>query len=121
MTTRDLFFVLSGVLVTLVALFVARPLLAPAVGSVTQFRPRRFLAGIVCALLLISASLGLYAWRGTPEALTLPDAAAGVPPPHPTSGPKGAPGSMEEATARLAARLARDGGSAADWKLLAQS
>jgi len=118
-TSRDFFFALGGVLAATLALLVVRPLIARARAPVGEFRPWRFAGGILAALALLVAALALYAWRGAPEALSA--RAGSVASPHGASDPAQRPGSMDDATARLAARLARAGGSAADWSLLAQS
>jgi cytochrome c-type biogenesis protein CcmH len=73
-------------------------------------------------LLMIGASLGLYRWLGHPELLP-PGAAAGAPD-HvggTSSPPAGNAGSMQAALTSLEGRLAKGGGSADDWELLAKS
>lgn len=84
---------------------------------------------VLAAALLGGLALGalvLYAWVGQPTALDAVDSTMTGPPQPSTLGTPGpaapvtAP-SMTEVTARLAARLAADGGTPADWRLLAQS
>jgi cytochrome c-type biogenesis protein CcmH len=115
---RDQFYFLAGALVMLCAVLVLRPLLPRGVRG--EWAPlRTVLFGILGAGVLATTALGLYVWRGAPQALGGLDAATGAP--HATDGQNRTPGTMESATARLAARLEREGGSAEDWQLLAKS
>jgi cytochrome c-type biogenesis protein CcmH len=119
-TERDLFFMIAGALATFAALFVLLPLLRTDTPDRrrSSWRTLGYAAGGVLAML--GAAFGLYAWRGAPSAIG--SGTGGAPPaaPHAVAG-AGQPGTMEAATSRLAARLARDGGTAADWQLLAKS
>lgn len=118
MAARDHFYFLAGALVMLCALLVLRPLLPR--GPQGEWAPlKTVLFGSIGAALLAGAALALYLWRGAPQALDGPNASSRTPPV--TDGGSRAAGTMESATARLAARLERDGGSAADWELLAKS
>ncbi len=85
-------------------------------------------------VLLAAVALGLYRMWGTPAAIKLdaretalvadmgrPGAAPIAPNSMGAASGAGKIGSVEEATARLAKRLNEQGGSAADWNLLAQS
>jgi cytochrome c-type biogenesis protein CcmH len=108
-----MFFFIAGVL----AICALLPLLSSLVRSdAAGPAPRRTRAlGITAVAVVLGTALVLYAWLGSPP--------EGTAPVHPVSGEasSSAPGSMEEATARLATRLAASGGTAADWELLAKA
>jgi hypothetical protein len=119
------FWFVAGVTAGIAATIVAIPL-----WRVTRGAPRRPLhyaavgcgiAAFVAVAALISRTLGHPASLD-PTALTElpapPNSVAGSPA---GAAPTGKAQSMESAAAGLEARLARDGGSAADWNLLAQS
>lgn len=124
--TRDLFWFAAGMMVALAGLVVAIPLWRVRRDAANP-RPRAGLwIGAAVLLGVAAATIALYAWLGTPSAIgttgqdvsgagQAPQSAAQEPAPAVT-----AP-SMEDATARLAARLATSGGSRSDWELLAQS
>lgn len=119
--TRDIFWFVAGVLASLALLVVVVPLLrvrrAPAAS-----RPLQALwVGLAALLSTAGATLGLYLWISAPAAVPDDHAAAGTEAPvaAPTVG--AAPPSMEVVTAKLAARLAAQGGTAEEWRLLAQS
>jgi hypothetical protein len=105
--------VLTGVTVTAVSMPFLR-----GVGTAFASRPRAYLvAAAGLALFACSAAL-LYLAVGSPSSVQQ------AAPAHPVAGgttPGSKAPSMEEATARLAARLERDGGSADEWELLAKS
>jgi cytochrome c-type biogenesis protein CcmH/NrfG len=118
MSLHDIFWFLIGTMTAVVVMPVVRSLLprrseAPAHGPL-----RRYVLPAVCALIVAAAALGFYLRLGSPDHLqtaarTAPPAAA------PASATPVAP--LEESARKLALRLARDGGSAADWRLLGQS
>ena len=119
------FWFVAGVTAGIAATIVAIPL-----WRVMRGAPRRPLhyAAVGCGIAAFAAAAALiYRTLGHPASLdptALTELAA-----HPNSvagspaggAPTGKAQSMESAAAGLEARLARDGGSAADWNLLAQS
>ena len=134
------FWFLAGILSTLAALI----LLLPWLRTIPRLGPLPSLpwqAGIG-AVLMMAAVLGLYRWFGHSD-LAASSAAAGQPAPLPASNaasaasafanavnqsgnlaspaPKAAAGSMGSAIASLEGRLAKGGGTADDWELLAKS
>jgi cytochrome c-type biogenesis protein CcmH len=124
-----LFWFLAGVLTTLATLIAVLPWLR----RVPRFGPLPVVPwqASAAAGLSVVAALGLYAWLGRPDlagrpaptvaasaftnAVSVSDNLAAPAP------PKSAAGSMETAVAALQARLAKGGGTAADWELLAKS
>jgi cytochrome c-type biogenesis protein CcmH len=117
-TERDLFFFIAGALASFAALFALLPLLRTDArdGRRAPLRTVGLAAGSVLAM--VGVAFGLYAWRGAPSAIGARSAPATAP--YAFSSANSA-GTMEEATRRLAARLAASGGSAEDWQLLAKS
>jgi cytochrome c-type biogenesis protein CcmH len=121
------FWFIAGVLAGVTAALIAVPLWRVSVGSL-QRRPLRYAIAAGAVVVFAASAALVYLAIGSPHAL---DTAAHValPPAHPgaaqsTSAQAAAGGkalSMETATAGLEARLTRDGGSASDWLLLAQS
>jgi hypothetical protein len=131
------FWFLAGILTTLATLI----LLLPWLRTIPRLGPLPSLpwqAG-VGAVLMMALVLGLYRWLGHPPA-ALPAASAPIaagtfadainqsgnlstpPSGNPASpAPKTAAGSMGNAIASLEARLAKGGGTADDWELLAKS
>ena len=107
-------------------LLVAVPLLRASRGEASPQTRAVWWLGAAIVVGIAAAAVGLYAWIGTPSAIGTSSekvTAAGQPP-HPETSGTAAGGtalSMDEATARLAARLAAEGGTRADWQLLAQS
>ena len=119
------FWFVAGVTAGIAATIVAIPL-----WRVMRGAPRRPLhyATVGCGIAAFAAAAALiYRTLGHPASLD-PTALTELPG-HPNSvagspaggAPTGKAQSMESAAAGLEARLARDGGSAADWNLLAQS
>jgi cytochrome c-type biogenesis protein CcmH len=129
-----LFWFLAGVLTTLASLIAVMPWLRtiPRLGPLPAI-PRQ---ASVAAGLVVAAILGLCGWlgrsdlAGRPATAASPNAAAAanafanavsvsgsLAPPA----PKTAAGSMGSAIAALQARLAKGGGTPADWELLAKS
>lgn len=129
-----LFWFLAGVLTTLASLIAALPWLRtiPRLGPLPAI-PWQASAG---AGLVVVAVLGLCGWLGHPDlagrpaTTASPNAAAAanafanavsVSGTLATPAPKSAAGSMDSAIAALQSRLAKGGGTAADWELLAKS
>ena len=135
-----LFWFLAGVLSTLASLILLLPWLrkVPSLGALPSLTWR---AGMSAGL-MIAAILGLYHWFGRPDlagqstARSTPNAASAAgafanavsqsadlasPAPKAAAGSMGGAGSMGSAIASLRGRLAKGGGSADDWELLAKS
>jgi cytochrome c-type biogenesis protein CcmH/NrfG len=127
-----LFWFLAGVLATLATIVMLSPWLRtiPRLGSLPAV-PRPVAAA---AALSMALALGLYRWLGHPELANQPisptqniSAAAALAnaPIASASGANSAAasgaGSMSSAIAALQGRLAKGGGSADDWELLAKS
>src|ERR1700692_1509416 len=123
-----LFWFLAGVLTTLATLIAVLPWLRriPRLGPLSAIPWQASAA----AGLIVVAALGLYAWFGRPDLAGRPASpvaasaftnAVSVSDNLAAPAPKSAAGSMESAVAALQARLAKGGGTAADWELLAKS
>src|ERR1700686_4102409 len=119
----DIFWFAAGLLTALAAGFVLAPLLPSAPSLRTRLRMARW--PLVTGALLIPLALGLYLWHGSPDHPSIAAAASpgrtstmGAPASNATAA---AAGSMEAMLARLEQRLAKQGGSDADWQLLAQT
>ena len=125
---------LAGVLTTLVSLTVILPWLRklPGLGRLSAI-PWQTAVGTG---LIVAVAFGLHQWLGAPDrARQSATAAAPIAAANaftdavrasgdltgPTPAPKAAAGSMDSAIATLEARLAKGGGSADDWELLAKS
>jgi tetratricopeptide (TPR) repeat protein len=126
---------LAGVLTTLASFLVVLPWLRKLPGldrlSTVPW------ATAVGAGLIVAVALGLHHWLGAPDAARRPATAAARNAASgnafadavrasgdlagPSPAPKAAASSMESAIATLEARLAKGGGSADDWELLAKS
>ena len=115
------FWFAAGVMTGVAAAFLLAPL-SRILAAAVQSRPRRYAVGALSVVIFALIALLIYRTLGTPSAV---DArAASVPLAHPgaVSMTPGEPGdSVDNAVARLKARIARDGGSRSDWLLLAQS
>lgn len=118
----ELFWLLAGVLITLATLV----LLLPWLRTISRLGPlpavpRPLAIGAAVVLIVV---LGLYRWIGHPEQ-AVPAASGSMATPSSASGAaapgKAGAGSMNSAIAGLEARLAKNGGSADDWELLARS
>jgi cytochrome c-type biogenesis protein CcmH len=116
------FWFIAGTLVGVTATVVAVPLWRASARSPERGALRYVIPAGAVATFAVAAVV-IYLTIGAPRAIDGRNTA--VVPPHPiatTRASDGAPPqSMEAAAAQLAARLARDGGSAADWDLLAKS
>jgi cytochrome c-type biogenesis protein CcmH len=120
-----LFSFIAGILVGVAASSSALPLWRTASALVRGRRVYLLAAGVVASFALVAATM--YLTIGSRHSLQRPAmpgtastaaGAAGAANDARSSGPAK---SMQEAVAGLEARLARDGGSPADWSLLAQS
>ncbi|HWY95285.1 MAG TPA: hypothetical protein VNX69_08850 [Steroidobacteraceae bacterium] len=140
-----LFWFLAGILSTLASLILLLPWLRkiPRLGALPSLP---WQAGVGAGLMM-AAVFGLYHWFGHSDSVTQSSAGNQTAPlpgsnpassgafadainqsgnlasaaPNPASLPKAAAGSMGSAIASLEARLAKGGGSADDWELLAKS
>lgn len=124
-SARDLFWFAAGLLAALAAGFVLAPLWLSAVAS--RERPRFARWPLAVTAGVIALAIGIYILSGRPNLPSAQLASA-----HPGSndaapiagGPStgtNAASSMEAALTRLEQRLAAQGGSDADWELLAQT
>ena len=122
-SARDLFWFAAGLLTALAAGFVLAPLLPSAASVRARLHVARW--PLVAAALLLSLALALYLWSGTPgqpSSAPAVTAGRGASVDAPTSNSStAAAGSMQVMLARLEQRLAKQGGSDADWQLLAQT
>jgi hypothetical protein len=111
--TNDLFWFLGGVLSTV------------AVGLVLKTVLRRMLKpSLIIGALIVVAGMVLFAWLmipGQPGVARHVDASAQAGAVTPPGGSTQSAGSMDAMLARLEQRLAGQGGSDADWELLAQT
>ena len=108
-----MFWFIAGVAAGVAATFAAAPLWRVARGAAGRAPLYYAIAG--CGVAILSAATVLiYRLIDHPPTVSAPTAMA-------AAAPAGKARSLEEATAGLEARLARQGGSANDWTLLAQS
>lgn len=127
MAIREVFWFLAGVAAAIAALLIAVPLWRAAPDD--QGLRTRLLLPTGISVIVIAAAIVLYMRLGAPRSMDSP-----IPAPaqvlteahaaEVTAGAQGGgagAGSLEDAARQLAQRLERDGGSAADWELLAQS
>lgn len=122
MNTQDLLWFLAGVVTTIAAAAVIFSRLRErSRSSVLPSAPTWAL--LIAAPVLVGA-LGLYAWLGRAQHAAGPrvaiSSAAGVIPAH-ANGSRQPAGSMDNAVTALESRLARSGGTDADWDLLSKS
>jgi cytochrome c-type biogenesis protein CcmH/NrfG len=125
-SARDLFWFAAGLLTALAAGFVLAPLLPSAQSLRARLKVARW--PLAAGALLVVLALTLYLWRGSPNQPRSGGAAsiAGMNATRPASASASSPGtqvagSMVAMLTRLQDRLAKQGGSDADWELLAQS
>jgi hypothetical protein len=136
MSPRDSFWFLAGVLVAVAILVGARAWLheRPAPGHSTADNAENrvaarpaiplFAVPVAAGLALVGVALGIYFLLGSPSSLGGTHAAVPAPPAHVTQisqQPTTTAGSLNNVTNKLATRLATQGGSDNDWKLLAES
>jgi cytochrome c-type biogenesis protein CcmH len=108
-----MFWFIAGVAAGVAAAFVAIPLWRVARGANRRTRLQYAIVGCGIAI-FAAAAVSIYHFIGHPAPINRQAATA-------AAAPAGKAQSLEAATAGLEARLARQGGSANDWTLLAQS
>jgi cytochrome c-type biogenesis protein CcmH len=99
------------------AFFVLRLWSASGVSAMSSVRGKALV--VTVASVFAGLVFSIYAWIGTPEPIN--QAGGGGHATTVATQDNAAAGSMSEAAARLAAKLASDGGTDADWQLLQQS
>lgn len=115
------FWFICGVLAGVAATAVALPLWRASAGMVGRL-PLRYTIATGAVATFAASALLIYLAIGSPRVLERSTAAAPTMHPGGDQPPSGAKvQSMEAAAAGLEARLAREGGNANDWLLLAQS
>jgi cytochrome c-type biogenesis protein CcmH/NrfG len=114
MNARDLFWFFAGCASVIASAFIVIPIWRSVLLSANHRRLRTIL---VCVVVVTTAFISLLAYSqfGSPEALDR------TPKAHMAMTATGHTDSLEVVTQHLASRLAREGGSDADWQLLAQS
>ena len=121
MSTSGAFWYLLGALSGVAAAFLLIPLLRHSSLSL----PKRAALAIGAALLPAVAAFAFYSKTGSPALAAVPvPAVSAAPAGHPAmAAPEGGgkAGSLEDAVAKLEARVAGGGASDSDWTLLAQS
>jgi cytochrome c-type biogenesis protein CcmH len=133
MSSRDSFWFLAGVLVSLAIMVTVRAWLrerpalaeAPAEGATRRPAIPSFAVPVAAGLALVGVALGIYFLLGSPDSIASAHSTpAGLQPSHDARmGQPASPnaGSLDDVTNKLAARLATQGGSDNDWQLLAES
>jgi len=128
MSSRDWFWFLAGVLVTVAITVTVRAWARER--PVQSVRPSipAFAVPIAAALALIGVALGIYFLLGSPDSIAsshepvTAGQSSGMSPTATSAGETSATaGSLDDVTRKLAARLATKGGSDSEWKLLAES
>ena len=122
MNELDLLWFLAGVLAAVAATFVIYPWArglprAPWLRALPKW-------SLAAAALVLAGVLGLCLWLGSAQSVTRNSIAATSAPTAGTAHSNGSPqaaGSMDNALTGLESRLAKSGGSDADWELLAKS
>lgn len=118
--TRALFWFLMGVLVALAATMVVIPKLrAKGIAAMIRSHPALWI-GLVALLSITATTTGMYVWVSTPADIGAGQVVSATAAPAASVADEAPPG-MEVVTARLAARLEAQGGTAEEWRLLAQS
>jgi cytochrome c-type biogenesis protein CcmH len=115
------FWFTAGTLSGVAAAFVLVPL-SRRLGLSMQPRVRKYATALAVVIAFSASSMMLYRILGRPDLLDAPPAAAVLP--HAgadQASSENSPDSLENAAARLEARISQQGGSRADWLLLAQS
>jgi cytochrome c-type biogenesis protein CcmH len=127
MSPRDSFWFLAGALVAVAIMATVRAWLRerPAPGDAAAGRPAipSFAVPVAAALALLGVALGIYFLLGSPDSIASSHAVATTQSSQQTQTGQSAAaaGSLDDVTNKLAARLATNGGSENDWKLLAES
>jgi cytochrome c-type biogenesis protein CcmH/NrfG len=119
--SQNLFWFAAGLLSALAAVFILVPWLGGSSGALRAWWARLRWPALAATVLISLAGVALYVHWGAPGQLSVHG--TGVDAALPTASAPGtqAAGSMDEVRARLEERLARQGGSAADWDLLAKT
>jgi cytochrome c-type biogenesis protein CcmH len=121
MSPRDSFWFLAGALVTVAIMVTARAWLRERPALAGRPAIPSFAIPIAAALALVGVALGIYFLLGSPDSIASSHAVASAAPAQRISQSSAAAGSLDDVTNKLAARLATQGGSDNDWKLLAES
>jgi cytochrome c-type biogenesis protein CcmH len=130
MSSRDWFWFLAGVLVTVTVLVTLRAWTRERPAQAVQGAIPGFAVPIAAALGMVGVALGIYFLLGSPGSITSVNSSPN-PPEQTPSAQKGQStsnaasttnaGSLDDVTQKLANRLATQGGSDSEWQLLAQS
>jgi hypothetical protein len=121
MSPRDSFWFLAGALVAVAIMVTARAWLRERPALAGRPAIPSFAIPIAAALALVGVALGLYFLLGSPDSTASSHAAASAEPSQRMGQSSATAGSLDDVTNKLAARLATQGGSDNDWKLLAES
>jgi uncharacterized lipoprotein YbaY len=125
MSPRDTFWFLAGALVTVAIVVTARAWFRDRPAQTARAAIPSFAIPIAAALALTGVAIGIYFLLGSPNSIASDHnaptrVATGGQARQPTQSSDNA-GSLDEVTRKLAARLAANGGTDDEWKLLAQS
>jgi len=121
MSPRDSFWFLAGALVAVAVMVTARAWLRKRPALAGQPAIPSFAIPIAAALALIGVALGIYFLLGSQNSIGSSHAVASAGPAQQMGQSSATAGSLDDVTNKLAARLATQGGSDNDWKLLAES
>ena len=122
MSPRDSFWFLAGALVTVAIMVTLRAWLRERPVLAGRAAIPSFAIPIAAALALIGVALGIYFLLGSPDSIASSHAVAASASPSSQMGQSSATaGSLDDVTNKLAVRLATQGGSDSEWKLLAES
>jgi hypothetical protein len=125
MSPRDTFWFLAGALVAVAIVVTARAWLRERPAQNARAVIPFVVVPIAAALALIGVALGIYFLLGSPDSISSNHGAAvqvaGAAQPQKIGQSPGNAGSLDDVTTKLAARLAANGGTDDEWKLLAQS
>jgi cytochrome c-type biogenesis protein CcmH/NrfG len=121
MSPRDSFWFLAGALVAVAIMVTARAWLRERPALVGRPAIPSFAIPIAAALALVGVALGIYFLLDSPDSIAPSHAAASAEPSQQMGQSSATAGSLDDVTNKLAARLATQGGSDNDWKLLAES
>jgi hypothetical protein len=121
MSPRDSFWFLAGALVAVAIMVTARAWLRERPALAGRPAIPSFAIPVAAALALIGVALGIYFLLGSPDSIAASHAAASAEPSQQMGQSSATAGSLDDVTNELAARLATQGGSDNDWKLLAES
>jgi hypothetical protein len=131
MSSRDWFWFLAGVLVTVAIMATARAWLRGRPARTEQPAIPSFAVPIAAALALIGVALGIYFLIGSPDSIAsahgnTSDSASATQVADTNAAPQMGSsttnaGSLDDVTRKLATRLATKGGTDSEWKLLAES